>query len=50
MGDAVMLGRFADNAVWKSRGERVSVVGGFGREVFVALGFRRVSCMLANEF
>jgi hypothetical protein len=45
-----MLGRFADNAVWKSKGERVSVVRGFGRGLFVAFGFRRVSCMLANEY
>jgi hypothetical protein len=50
VGDAVMLSRFAGNAVWKSRGELVSVVRGFGRGAFVALGFRSVSCMLANEY
>jgi hypothetical protein len=33
------VGRFVDNAVWKPRGERVRVVRGFGRGVFVALGF-----------
>jgi hypothetical protein len=34
-----MLGHFVDNTVWKSRGERVSVVRWFGRGVLVCWDF-----------